>query len=234
MVKKAAYDDIVDNLRNRFWIFLVISVLIFGIVFNFAPDIIGWLGDKLLPEDATLIYLSPAEYFLLKMRVAGYAAISIISIGILLQSWHTIRKRTLLPDLGLGNLLLILVISLSLFITGMLYSLELMLPTVLDYLQNDAASAGLETTYSLSAFYHFVFLLTFSLGITFQLPLVVMFVLKLELATVEQLAEYRGHLVVVFFILAAMITPPDVISQFLLALPLMILYEISIIIGKIS
>ena len=234
MVKKAAYDDIVDNLRNRFWIFLVISVLIFGIVFNFAPDIIGWLGDKLLPEDATLIYLSPAEYFLLKMRVAGYAAISIISIGILLQSWHTIRNRTLLPDLGLGNLLLILVISLSLFITGMLYSLELMLPTVLDYLQNDAASAGLETTYSLSAFYHFVFLLTFSLGITFQLPLVIIFILKLELATVEQLAEYRGHLVVVFFILAAMITPPDVISQFLLALPLMILYEVSIVIGKFT
>ena len=234
MVKKAAYDDIVDNLRNRFWIFLVISVLIFGIIFNFAPDIIGWLGDKLLPDDATLIYLSPAEYFLLKMRVAGYAAISIVSIGILLQSWHTIRKRTLLPDLGLGKLLLTLIISLTLFITGMLYSLELMLPTVLEYLQDDAASAGLETTYSLSAFYHFVFLLTFSLGITFQLPLVVMFILKLELATVEQLAEYRSHLVVVFFVLAAFITPPDVISQFLLALPLMILYELSIVIGKIT
>ena len=234
MVKKAAYDDIVDNLRNHFWIFLVTSVLIFGIVFNFAPDIIEWLGDKLLPEGATLIYLSPAEYFLLKMRVAGYAAISVITIGILLQSWYTIRKRTLLPDLGFGNLLLIIIISLSLFLTGMLYSLELMLPTVLEYLQNDAASAGLETTYSLSAFYHFVFLLTFSLGITFQLPLVVMFILKLELATVEQLAEFRSHLVVIFFILAAMITPPDVISQFLLALPLMILYEISIIIGKIS
>ena len=234
MVKKAAYDDIVDNLRNRFWIFLVISVLIFGLVFNFAPDIIGWLGDKLLPDDATLIYLSPAEYFLLKMRVAGYAAISIVSIGILLQSWHTIRKRTLLPDLGLGKLLLTLIISLTLFITGMLYSLELMLPTVLEYLQDDAASAGLETTYSLSAFYHFVFLLTFSLGITFQLPLVVMFILKLELATVEQLAEYRSHLVVVFFVLAAFITPPDVISQFLLALPLMVLYELSIVIGKIT
>tara|TARA_B110000438_G_scaffold7091_1_gene6961 strand:+ start:119 stop:823 length:705 start_codon:yes stop_codon:yes gene_type:complete len=234
VVKKAAYDDIVDNLRNRFWIFLVISVLIFGIIFNFAPDIIGWLGDKLLPDDATLIYLSPAEYFLLKMRVAGYAAISIVSIGILLQSWHTIRKRTLLPDLGLGKLLLTLIISLTLFITGMLYSLELMLPTVLEYLQDDAASAGLETTYSLSAFYHFVFLLTFSLGITFQLPLVVMFILKLELATVEQLAEYRSHLVVVFFVLAAFITPPDVISQFLLALPLMVLYELSIVIGKVS
>ena len=99
---------------------------------------------------------------------------------------------------------------------------------------NDAAEVGLETTYSLSAFYHFVFLLTFSLGITFQLPLIVMLMLKLELATTEQLAEYRSQLVVVFFILAALITPPDVISQFLLAVPLIILYELSIIVGKFT
>ena len=109
-----------------------------------------------------------------------------------------------------------------------------MLPLVLDYLQNDAANAGLETTYSLSAFYHFVFLLTFSLGITFQLPLVVMLMLKLQLTTTEKLAEYRSYLVIVFFVLAAMITPPDVISQFLLAIPLMILYEISILVGKFT
>ena len=78
------------------------------------------------------------------------------------------------------------------------------------------------------------FLLTFSLGVTFQLPLIVLLMLKLELTTTEQLAEYRSHLIVVFFIMAAMITPPDVISQFLLAIPLIILYELSIIIGKLS
>jgi sec-independent protein translocase protein TatC len=109
-----------------------------------------------------------------------------------------------------------------------------MLPLVLDYLQNDAANAGLETTYSLSAFYHFIFLLTFSLGITFQLPLIVILMLKLQLTTTEKLAEYRSYLVIVFFVLAAMITPPDVISQFLLAIPLMILYEISILVGKFT
>ena len=151
-----------------------------------------------------------------------------------IQIWYTVRSRSLLPDLGIGKLIGILTISLILFLLGITYSLELMLPTVLEYLQNDAADAGLETTYSLSAFYHFVFLLTFSLGITFQLPLIVILMLKLELTTVDKLAEYRSHLVVVFFILAAMITPPDVISQFLLAIPLMILYELSIIVGKIT
>ncbi|HJM17593.1 MAG TPA: twin-arginine translocase subunit TatC, partial [Candidatus Poseidoniia archaeon] len=105
---------------------------------------------------------------------------------------------------------------------------------VLDYLQNDAANAGLETTYSLSAFYHFIFLLTFSLGITFQLPLIITLMLKLQLTTTEKLAEYRSYLVIVFFVLAAMITPPDVISQFLLAIPLMILYELSILFGKFT
>jgi len=234
VAKKPAYDDIVDNLRGRIWIYLVLAVATFAIVFNFAPDIIDWISDTLLPEGATLIYLSPAEYFILKMRVAGYAAISLVFLIAIIQIWHIVRTRSLLPDIGISNIIGILVISLVLFGLGVTYSIELMLPLVLDYLQNDAANAGLETTYSLSAFYHFVFLLTFSLGITFQLPLVVMLMLKLQLTTTEKLAEYRSYLVIVFFVLAAMITPPDVISQFLLAIPLMILYEISILVGKFS
>ena len=216
------------------WFYLVIAFATFAVVFNFAPDIIDWIAEKLLPSEATLIYLSPAEFFLLKLRVAGYSAISLIFIMTTIQIWYTVRSRSLLPDLGIGKLIGILTISLILFLLGITYSLELMLPTVLEYLQNDAADAGLETTYSLSAFYHFVFLLTFSLGVTFQLPLIVMLLLRLELTTTDKLAEYRSHLVVVFFILAAMITPPDVISQFLLAIPLMILYELSIIVGKIT
>ena len=216
------------------WFYLVIAFATFAVVFNFAPDIIDWIAEKLLPSEATLIYLSPAEFFLLKLRVAGYSAISLIFIMATIQIWYTVRSRSLLPDLGIGKLIGILTISLILFLLGITYSLELMLPTVLEYLQNDAADAGLETTYSLSAFYHFVFLLTFALGVTFQLPLIVMLMLKLELTTTDKLGEYRSHLVVVFFILAAMITPPDVISQFLLAIPLMILYELSIIVGKIT
>jgi sec-independent protein translocase protein TatC len=234
VAKKPAYDDIVDNLRSKMWFYLVIAFATFAVVFNFAPDIIDWIAEKLLPSEATLIYLSPAEFFLLKLRVAGYSAISLIFIMTTIQIWYTVRSRSLLPDLGIGKLIGILTISLILFLLGITYSLELMLPTVLEYLQNDAADAGLETTYSLSAFYHFVFLLTFALGVTFQLPLIVMLMLKLELTTTDKLAEYRSHLVVVFFILAAMITPPDVISQFLLAIPLMILYELSIIVGKFT
>jgi len=231
---KPAYDEIVANLQKRLWIYAVIAISIFVAAFNFSEYLTEWLGDKLLPNDATLVYLSPAEFLILKMRIAGYAALSVSFILIMIDCWATMRFRADLPDIGFGKIITILIISLGLFTAGTLYSLELMLPLVLDFLQSDAADAGLDTTYRLTSFYHFVFLLTFALGISFQLPLIIMLLLKLELATTEKLAEFRSHLIVTFFVLAAMITPPDVISQFLLAVPLIILYELSIIIGKIA
>jgi Sec-independent protein secretion pathway component TatC len=159
VAKTAAYDDIVGNLQNRAWMYFLLAAIVFASVFYIVPDIIEWLSDRLLPEDATLIYLSPAEYLILKMRVAGYAAISATAMIAMIHIWRIIRSRSMLPEISFTDLVLIFVIALLLFSMGMLYSLELMLPTVLEYLQNDAAQAGLETTYSLSAFYHFVFLL---------------------------------------------------------------------------
>jgi len=231
---KPAYDEIVANLQKRVWIYAVIAISTFVAAFNFSEQLTEWLGDKLLPDDATLVYLSPAEFLILKMRIAGYAALSVSFILVMIDCWATMRSRSALPDIGFGKIITILIISLGLFTAGALYSLELMLPLVLDFLQSDAADAGLDTTYRLTSFYHFVFLLTFALGISFQLPLIIMLLLKLELATTEKLSEFRSHLIVTFFVLAAMITPPDVISQFLLAVPLIILYELSIIIGKIA
>ena len=228
-----AYDEISANLRKRAWLYLILAAAIFLSAFHYSENLTEWRGEKLLPNDATLVYLSPAEFLILKMRIAAYAALSVSFILIIIDCWTTMRKRTDLPEIGLAKILVILAISLGLFASGTLYSIELMLPLVLDFLQTDAADAGLETTYRLTSFYHFVFLLTFALGISFQLPLIVMLLLKLELATTEQLAEFRSHLIVTFFILSALITPPDVISQFLLAVPLIVLYELSIILGRL-
>nr|AIF09517.1 Sec-independent periplasmic protein translocase (tatC) [uncultured marine group II/III euryarchaeote KM3_37_D11] len=127
-----------------------------------------------------------------------------------------------------------LLAALALFGTGVVYAQLLMLPLVLAYLHGDATAAGFASTYSLSAFYSFVLLLTFALGVAFELPLAVLLLLRLELATVAQLAHYRRHLVVGFFVLAAFITPPDVISQFLLAVPLLLLFELSLVVGRLA
>ena len=234
MAKNSVYDDIIGKLRGRIWIYGLISFAIFCLVFEYAAKLIELLGSELLPEGASLITLSPAEFFILKMKIAGYASISVIFLIAIIHIWRIVRSRTLLPEIGIGRLIGVFLFSIILFALGTIYSLELMLPLVLEYLHGDTVDAGLSTTYSLSSFYHFIFLLTFSLGLGFQLPLVIVLMLKLELTDIEQLTKYRRHLIVAFFVIAAIITPPDVISQFLLAIPLMILYEISILVGKFS
>ena len=125
MAKTAAYDDIVGNLQKRAWMYFLLAAIVFASVFYIAPDIIEWLSDRLLPEDATLIYLSPAEYLILKMRVAGYAAISATAMIAMIHIWRIIRSRSILPEISCTDLVLILVIALVLFPMGILYSLEL-------------------------------------------------------------------------------------------------------------
>ena len=87
MAKTAAYDDIVESLQGNAWMYFLLAGIVFASVFYIAPDVIEWLAEELLPEDATLIYLSPAEYLILKMRVAGYAAISFTFLLMIINTW---------------------------------------------------------------------------------------------------------------------------------------------------
>ena len=100
MENKPAYDEIVANLQRRAWLYLIIAFTIFIAAFNYSENLTEWLGDKLLPNDATLVYLSPAEFLILKMRIAAYAALSVSFIVIMIDCWTTMRKRTDLPEIG--------------------------------------------------------------------------------------------------------------------------------------
>ena len=170
----------------------------------------------------------------MRFRLAGYAALCGLALTAGIDVWVALRGRLAAGSPGVARVTVVLLMALALFVAGIAYAQLLMLPLVLEYLHGDAAAAGFASTYSLSAFYSFVLLLTVTLGLAFELPLAVLLVLQLELATVAQLAHYRRHLAVGFFVLAALITPPDVISQFLLAVPLLLLFELSLLVGRVS
>ncbi|MDP6363513.1 MAG: twin-arginine translocase subunit TatC [Candidatus Poseidoniia archaeon] len=213
---------------------LLLAGALFLGAFELAPTLLAELRDRLLPQDATLVYLAPAEYLLLRFRLAGYAALCGLALTAGIDAWVALRGRLAVGSPGVVRVTTVLLVALTLFAVGIAYAQLLMLPLVLEYLHGDAAAAGFASTYSLSAFYSFVLLLTVTLGLAFELPLAVLLVLRLELATVAQLAHYRRHLIVGFFVLAALITPPDVISQFLLAVPLLLLFELSLVAGRIA
>ena len=213
---------------------LLLAGALFLGMFELSPALLTELRDRLLPQDATLVYLAPAEYLLLRFRLAGYAALCGLALTAGIDAWVALRGRLAMGSPGVVRVTAVLLVALALFAVGIAYAQLLMLPLVLEYLHGDAAAAGFASTYSLSAFYSFVLLLTVTLGLAFELPLAVLLVLRLELATVAQLAHYRRHLIVGFFVLAALITPPDVISQFLLAVPLLLLFELSLVVGRFA
>ena len=132
-----------------------------------------------------------------------------------------------------SRLIILLTSAVILFISGACYSYFLMLPLVLSYLHYMSASAGVVATYSIYEFISFVITLTLILGIAFEVPLFIVFAVQLGLVRIATLKEYRRYVIVAIFVLAAIFTPPDVVSQLMVAFPLIICYEIGIIVASI-
>lgn len=119
-----------------------------------------------------------------------------------------------------------------LFTLGISFGYFLIAPLAINFLVSWTLSPDIHNNITLSSYIRLVVMVSLSTGIVFQLPVLIYFLSKMGIVTAQVLRVYRKHAIVVFFILSAIITPPDIFSQFLVALPLIFLYEISIRIAK--
>jgi sec-independent protein translocase protein TatC len=217
-------------------IILILGVIFAGFIVSFQllDPVLLKIKQDLLPEGATLIYISPVEVIMLKVKLA-------LLIGIVLAVpivGHYVYK-TLRVRFGIRNpmkkshLIILLSSAISLFLLGVSYSYFLMLPLVLRYLHYLSSSAGVAATYSIYEFISFVIIITLILGISFELPIVLVFAVHSGLVQISTLREYRRYVIVAMFVFAAIFTPPDVVSQLIVAFPLVIFYEVGIIVASI-
>lgn len=119
-----------------------------------------------------------------------------------------------------------------LFLTGILFGYYVVAPISINFLTNFTLDDSIMNEIDLSSYVSTVMMLVLACGIMFQLPVVVYFLTKAGIITPEFLKTYRKHAIVVILILSALITPPDVISQILMCFPLLLLYEISIVVAS--
>ncbi len=119
-----------------------------------------------------------------------------------------------------------------LFLAGILFGYFLIAPLSVQFLGGYTVSEQVENIISLNSFITTVTTTTLSSGIVFQLPVVIYFLAKIGIVTPQFLRTYRKHAIVAVLVLSAIITPPDITSQILVSLPLLVLYEISIQIAK--
>ncbi|MDV0444708.1 Sec-independent protein translocase protein TatC [Methanimicrococcus sp. At1] len=189
----------------------------------------------------SVVYTKPLEVPLLKLKMS--LIIAIIAVlpflfylgGKEIVKYVDTKKLNLkekLPFKARWLVLIVLVMFLS-FILGAIYSYFFMAPLFIQFLYLSAAASGAQATYSIYEFVSFIAMLTLIFGLIFEFPLIIFILNRLGIVQKRMLTKYRRHAYVLFVILAAVITPPDVISQIIVAIPMIFFYELSVLIVRI-
>jgi sec-independent protein translocase protein TatC len=232
-------------LRKRLKMLAVIFALGFIATFPLTKNVIAWLIDPTrLPADVEIIVTTPVEFILLQVRLAAHVGLLCMVIVFLSEgSWQAskhlaIRQR--LAELKIQaprpnkTLVTTLLFALLLLAGGIYYAWNWLIPMLLEYLTTDAQAAGLATEWRLTSYIGFIANLAIASAIGFQAPLVTLLILRMEIVDRATVRSYRRHIWFGAFLLGAFLSPPDPLSLFLVAMPVVILFEVALMIDAIS
>ena len=198
----------------------------------FTSTLYTWLAEPLvsrLPAGQQMIAMNPAGAFFAPVKLAFFVALFAAAPWLLYQAWAFIapglykRERKLAVPL-LGS-------AVMLFYAGCAFAYFLVLPMVFNFLLHFKPDI-VAITPDINAYLEFVLVIFLAFGASFELPVALVILVLLGWVTPAQLREWRGYAIVGIFIVAAVITPPDVVSQLLLAIPMMLLYEAGIVAAR--
>ncbi len=220
------------ELRER----LVRSIIVFAIAsapaLYFSAELYDVLAYPLmqsLPQGSRMIATGVITPFLIPMKIAFMAGFIVALPFILHQIWafvapglYSHEKKLVLP---------LVVSSTVLFVLGMVFCYFIVFGKVFTFISSFAPKS-ITVAPDIEAYFNFVLGMFMAFGLAFEVPVVVVVLVLTGLVTVAQLREWRGYVVVAIFVVAAVVTPPDVVSQIALAVPMCLLYEIGIVVAQ--
>ncbi|WP_233832319.1 twin-arginine translocase subunit TatC [Paraburkholderia sp. ZP32-5] len=212
---------------------LAVIVVFIGLVY-WAPDIFRLLARPLmqnLPKDGKMIVTDVTGSFFVPMKVTMLVALVIALPVVLYQIWAFVapglyqhEKKLVMP---------LVASSYTLFLCGMAFAYFVVFPTIFRVMAHYNAPLGAEMTTDIDNYLSFVLTMFLAFGVTFEVPIVVVLLVRMNVVTLKKLKEIRPYVIVGAFIVSAVVTPPDVFSQLILAVPLIVLYEAGIIAARI-
>jgi sec-independent protein translocase protein TatC len=216
------------ELRDRLLRVVLGVIVVFVCLFPFANDIYTLLAHPLLarlPAGGQMIATAVTTPFFVPMKMAMLVAVLVSLPNTLYQAWAFVapglyqhEKRFVAPLILLSTLL---------FFAGMAFAYFLVFPVVFGFIAGTAPE-GVAVMTDIGNYLDFVITLFLAFGFAFQVPVIVLLLVKLDMVSVVTLKEIRPYVVVGAFVAGAILTPPDVISQVMLAVPLWLLYEAGI------
>ncbi len=222
------------ELRNRLLRIVVGFVVVFIALFPFANEIYALLAAPLLsklPAGGQMIATAVTTPFFVPMKVAMMAAFLLSLPHTLYQVWSFVapglyahEKKFMIP---------IILASSFLFLSGMAFAYFLVFPVIFGFIVG-TAPVGVAVMTDIGNYLDFIITLFFAFGLAFEVPIAVVMAARFGWVTIQALKEARGYVVVGAFVIAAVVTPPDVISQFMLAMPMWLLYELGIVVARFT
>lgn len=209
---------------------LIKSIAAFIIGTGISAYFLQSIMDVLTSAAKELYYMRPAEAFMIYMKVALLSGLILSSPFILYELYGFVRPALTLRERRFT--LICIPLSLVLFITGLLFSYSFVFPRGLEFFL-DFAAGKVNPLISMESYLDFMLMLVIPFGFAFNVPVILTLLAYLNIISAKMLMHYQRHVILVAFIIAGIITPtPDIITQTLLAVPLILLYEVSIVIIK--
>ena len=216
-----------DELRRRLVKILLCFIVATAICYNF----VGGILPVLIKPAGHLVFTSPLEAFSAYMTLAAIMGFLVSLPVTLYQIWAFVGKalrpheRKFIAVFG--------PLSFLFFILGVSFSYFVAIPLTYRFLMS-FSSEFMQPMITVNSYMGFLANMMIAFGVTFELPLILAFLAKIGIATPEFLRQKRRHAIMIILIVATIITPPDVVSQVLLAIPLMVLYEVGIIFVRMT
>ena len=221
-----------EELRGRLVVCAIAIGIGFVISYIFAKRLFSYLIlplTKVLPDDSQLIFTNLPEMFIAYIKVALVAGIILAIPIIFYQLWMFLapalsqkEKKYIIP---------FVLFSTILFVTGSLFGYLVVFPYGFKFFVS-FATEEIQALPSVKQYFSFAIRLLLAFGLVFEMPIVVLFMTKIGLITPDSMKKFRKFAILCSFILSAILTPPDVATQLMMALPIIILYELSIFLSK--
>ncbi len=222
-----SFFDHLDEFRDRLIRSLIAFAIGVVIFYSFSGNVIHWI----IKPVGQLYFTSPSEAFMAHMILSTFGGLFISLPFILFEIWQFVALA--LKENERRFIIFFFPMSILLFLLGVVFAYFVVIPMMYRFFLGFASDV-LVPMVTVKNYISFVGNMTLAFGVVFQLPIVLVFLAKIGIATPEFLIQKRRHAIVILLIISAIVTPPDVISMIMMSVPLLILYELGIIAVKWS
>jgi sec-independent protein translocase protein TatC len=231
--KEGSFLSHLVELRQRLVRVVIAVLIVFLLLYPFSNTIYTWIAGPLmahLPEGTNMIAIEVASPFLIPFKLTLMLAIFIAIPYILYQAWAFVAPGLYLHERRLVRPLVLS--STLLFYAGVAFAYFVVFPLVFAFFTG-VAPAGVNVMTDIARYLDFIITLFFAFGFAFEVPVATILLVMAGVTTPDNLAAKRPYFIVAAFVIGMVLTPPDIISQTLLALPMWLLFEIGVVLSRV-